>query len=260
MDFKVAQPTDGRSGSHASMTSEMFAPYVAMDSSDNLWFTQDLYKTSHFNINLVAGDPWIYTPCIQDILTWQLHTVEDLDPLSWAFVWHLRAILVQQEPSFAEYMSQLSAPEAVDVLPVMQTIQFPASAINADEGQSNGNWQVLVNMLEQSGVLDARLEEDVILVHGNLSMKEWIDSLWKMHTIEHSSKNCLDFVVFIPGLFHLKMAATDAFWHAQIQLREGRGIHSSSPCWQNRQVHKHTWLLSLASFNTSCNLGWCAGI
>lgn len=36
MDFKVAQPTDGKSGSHASMTSEMFAPYVAMDSSDNL--------------------------------------------------------------------------------------------------------------------------------------------------------------------------------------------------------------------------------
>lgn len=87
-------------------------------------------------------------------------------------MWHLRAILVQQEPSFAAYMSQLGAPEAVDVLPMMQTIQLPASAINADEIQSNGNWQVLVNMLEQSGMPDAWLEEDVILVHGNLSMKE----------------------------------------------------------------------------------------
>jgi len=136
-------------------------------------------------------------------------------------VWHLRAILVQQELSFAAYTSQLSAPEAVDVLPMMRTIQFPASAINADEGQSDGNWQVLVNMLEQSGVPDAKLEEDMILVHGDLSTKEKIDSLRKMCTIEHSSKNHLDFVVFVLGLFHLKKAATDAFWCAHIQLREG---------------------------------------
>src|SRR5882762_4292626 len=222
MDFKVAQPTVGKSGSHASMTSATFAPYAAMGSSDNLRFTQELHKTSRFNKDLAAGDPRIYTPRIRDILPRQFPAVEGLDPLSRAFAWHLRAILVQQEPSFAAYTSQLGAPEAVDVLPVTRTIQFPASAINADEGQSDGNWQVLVNMLEQSGVPDARLEEDVILVHGDLSTKERIDSLRKMRTIEHSSKNRLDFVVFVPGLFHLKMAATDAFWRAHIQPREGR--------------------------------------
>src|SRR5882724_4713607 len=72
MDFKVAQPTVGKSGSHTSMTSTMFAPYVAMGPSDNLRFTQELHKTSCFNKYLAAGDPQIYTPCIQDILPWQL--------------------------------------------------------------------------------------------------------------------------------------------------------------------------------------------
>ena len=145
MDFKVAQPTVGKSGSHASMTSPTFAPYAVMDSSDNLWFPRDLYKTSHFNKDLVAGDPQIYTPCIWDILPWQLHAGEGLDPL---FLEHLCGIFVQQEPSFAVYMSQLGTPEAVDVFPMMRTIQFPVSAINTDEGQSYGNWLIFSNRVE----------------------------------------------------------------------------------------------------------------
>jgi hypothetical protein len=110
----------------------------------------------------------------------------------------------------------------VETLPLTQTIQYPASAINADEAQHDGNWQVLVNMLDQSGVADEKLEENVILVHGDLSTKERIDGLKRMRTIEHSAKNRLDFVVFVPGLFHLKMAAADAFWRMHVQPPAGR--------------------------------------
>lgn len=79
-----------------------------------------------------------------------------------------------------------------------------------------------MSMLEQVGVSDAMLEDNVILVHGDLSTKEQIDALKCMRTIEHSTKNRLDFVVFVPGLFYLKMAATDVFWRAHVQLLAGR--------------------------------------
>jgi hypothetical protein len=116
----------------------------------------------------------------------------------------------------------LGSPEMVQVLPLAKTIQYPANAINADEGQNDGNWQVLVNVLEQSGVPDERLEENIILVHSNLSMKERIDALRKMRTTEHSARNCLNFIVFVPDAFHIKMAATDSFWRMHIEPRTGR--------------------------------------
>jgi hypothetical protein len=117
-------------------------------------------------------------------------------------------------------------------------------------------------MLSQAGVPDSRLENDVILVHGDLSTKERIDALWKMHMIERTAKNQLNFVIFVPGLFHLKMAATDAFWRAHIEPMAGRddpmgffeyirhlrlkgtGKFTSSPefCRLHDTIHHSTWV------------------
>jgi hypothetical protein len=60
------------------------------------------------------------------------------------------------------------------------------------------------------------------LTHSDLSTKERINGLQKMQTIEHSMKNRLNWVVFVLGLFHFKMACTDAFWRIHIEPRAGR--------------------------------------
>jgi hypothetical protein len=62
----------------------------------------------------------------------------------------------------------------------------------------------------------------VTLVHGDLATKERIDGLWKMRVIEHNSKNRLNWVIFVPGMFHLKMACADAFWRIHVSLKAGR--------------------------------------
>jgi hypothetical protein len=128
---------------------------------------------------------------------------------------------LQQDQSFKIYKPLLSLPDPVNLLPITKTVQYPASAINTDEGSNDGNWQVFVNLLEQAGVPDERLEEDIILVHRDLAMKERIDRLHEMRTIESSAKNRLGFAVVVPGLFHLKIVATDAFWQTHVQPREG---------------------------------------
>ena len=175
LDFKVAQPTGRKSGTHVSMTSATFALYTETRPKD-MCFTKGLHATSPFNKDLVPGDPRIYTPRVCNILP-ACTTHSGLYSLSVAFVWHLRAILLQQEPLFDCYQLQLGLPTPLEVLPLMRTVQFPASTINTDESQHDGNWQVLISMLDQSGVCDERLEENLILVHGDLATKERLDGL-----------------------------------------------------------------------------------
>lgn len=66
------------------------------------------------------------------------------------------------------------------------------------------------------------LEEYVTLVHGDLATKERIDGLRKMRTIEHTAMARLGWLVFVPGLFHFKMACTDAFWRVHVEPKAGR--------------------------------------
>ena len=224
MDFKVAQPTSGKMGSHTSMTSATFAPYTQGTTSEDLKFTRELHATSRFNKDNPPGSPAVYTPQIRDIMPRPdvPASVDGLDSLHRAFAWHLRAILIQQDQSFERYRQHLGLPNAIDPLPVTKTVQFPASAINADESSYDGNWEVFVSLLEQSATPEERLEDEIILIHGDLATKEKIDGLRKMRTIEKSAMNRLGFAVVVPGLFHLKMAATDAFWRTHVQPAEGR--------------------------------------
>ena len=64
MDFKVAQPTSRKAGSHTSMTSATFAPYAPGFTPGDLKFTKELYATSRFNKDIPEHSPLIYTPCI----------------------------------------------------------------------------------------------------------------------------------------------------------------------------------------------------
>ena len=93
-------------------------------------------------------------------------------------------------------------------------------------------------------------------------MKERIDGLCKMCTIQSSSKNHLGFAVIVPGLFHLKMAVTETFWWIHVQPQEGHndlngsfeyihylhpketGKFLSSPGFQHLHdsIHHTTWI------------------
>lgn len=77
-------------------------------------------------------------------------------------------------------------------------------------------------LLMQNNIPDDILEEHVTLVHGDLGTKEKIDSLQRMWYIEHTVKNRLGWVIFIPGLFHCKMACADAYWRIHVQPKAGR--------------------------------------
>lgn len=53
----------------------------------------------------------------------------------------------------------------------------------------------------------------VMLVSGDLLTVQHLCSLWALRAEESTSCGRMQFIVFVMGLFHLKMACTDAMWH-----------------------------------------------
>ncbi|KAE9409896.1 hypothetical protein BT96DRAFT_953220 [Gymnopus androsaceus JB14] len=69
--------------------------------------------------------------------------------------------------------------------------------------------------------------EWVILFHGDLLTKEQLDSVHASRSIENSAKARFQHIIFIPGLFHYKMACVDTFWRIWVKPKEGRQDESS---------------------------------
>lgn len=55
-----------------------------------------------------------------------------------------------------------------------------------------------------------------VLFHGNLGTGERIAQVLQCRSIEKTPYNRYQFVIFVMGLFHLKMACTDTVWHILI--------------------------------------------
>ncbi|KIK59955.1 hypothetical protein GYMLUDRAFT_59724 [Collybiopsis luxurians FD-317 M1] len=127
------------------------------------------------------------------------------------FQWLVQEILVEHG-GFSDFKKDLGQPFGIEVLPLdKKDVQYPVTSINADEGTYNGNADVIESLLEQAAVSSSDLEEYLEFFHGDLSTKECIEGLKCMCTIEQTSRNHLSFLIFIPGLFHMKMASADAY-------------------------------------------------
>ncbi|KIJ10207.1 hypothetical protein PAXINDRAFT_164292 [Paxillus involutus ATCC 200175] len=87
------------------------------------------------------------------------------------------------------------------------------------------------------------MSKHVIIIHGDLLTKERMDSIHESRTIEATAKRRFDFAVFIPGLFHFKMACVDALWRIWVQPKEGRTDFASKPGFRRMHdvVHHDLW-------------------
>ncbi|KAJ7921082.1 hypothetical protein B0H13DRAFT_1506201, partial [Mycena leptocephala] len=62
----------------------------------------------------------------------------------------------------------------------------------------------------------------VILFHGDLGTGERLMSLLQRRSIEHSPWERYQYVIYVMGLFHLKMACADAIWRIFEEPTAGR--------------------------------------
>ncbi|EEB94218.1 hypothetical protein MPER_07006, partial [Moniliophthora perniciosa FA553] len=187
----------------------------------DLRFVQELRLTSLYNEDIKPEDRTIITPSFEQILPRTQTpgaTVKD------AMAWHLRAILVEHGgPLFAAFKEKLGHPVAVQALSYEKKDEsYPACAIDANEGTYDGNWDVLEDLYRQRNIPDAFHQDYLTFIHGDLGTKERLDGLRKTRRIEKTEKNRLDNILFIPGLFHVEMAAANAVWRLHVLPSDDR--------------------------------------
>ncbi|KAG1857237.1 hypothetical protein C8R48DRAFT_749020 [Suillus tomentosus] len=112
-----------------------------------------------------------------------------------------------------------------------QKSRINPQAMDVNNSTVAGNIQAIESLMMQGGICDpAEVEDDespdvleyIVLVHGDLGTGERIASLQQHWSIEKTPWRQFQHIVFVPGLFHLKMAAADAIWRALIQPTSAR--------------------------------------
>ncbi|KIK76581.1 hypothetical protein PAXRUDRAFT_169448 [Paxillus rubicundulus Ve08.2h10] len=155
-----------------------------------------------------------------------------LSPQQEVFAWHICDILVHREQYFGNFIAELGEPSGVNEILVHKTEQVPCHTMNIKLTKYNGNIEVMEELLRQGGLGDAGdvgfdmscevdMSEHVILVHGDLLTKEHLNSVHKSRSIEETPKNRFQYLIFLPGLFHYKMACVDALFHTYLQPKGG---------------------------------------
>ncbi|KAG2365345.1 hypothetical protein BDR07DRAFT_1481465 [Suillus spraguei] len=112
----------------------------------------------------------------------------------------------------------ISDPESIDKIPLVQTPLTTARAMDINNSTITGNIQAIVLLLAQGRVHDPAdtnfdppdISQHVVLFHGDLGAGKRLQAAQLQRSIEAIPWDHLQHVIFIPGLFHPKMACVDA--------------------------------------------------
>ena len=154
--------------------------------------------------------------------------------------WKFRADLYAHGPKyFGKFKNSLGLPEEVDQIPVVKMRYAPARSMDVNESTHAGNISAITDLLSQGGVGDPSelTEKDkrtqwiqkttsvlqyVVLFFGDLATAERVMAVLQRRAIEGTPWRRFQFVVFVMGLFHLKMAAADAIWRIFLEPKNSR--------------------------------------
>ncbi|EPQ50063.1 hypothetical protein GLOTRDRAFT_51073 [Gloeophyllum trabeum ATCC 11539] len=133
-----------------------------------------------------------------------------------------------------------------DLLWQRSHLNIHADPKNLPRQYIRGNMDAIINLLQQGGVgmpseqcsedkmdVDSDsgnewtgdiedIAEFVVLMHGDLGTAERVRSILERRAPEKTRWNRYQFVVFIMGLFHLKMACADALWRLLLEKQKAR--------------------------------------
>ena len=196
--------------------------------------SEELWKKSHLNPNWKLSD-------LPSVRTWKdllcLHpedsTIDGLTCCEKFNSWKFLHDLVHYGPVyFRQFCPQLGLPNMVDQIPPIKTPIIPACAMEFSNSTVAGNISTIKNLMEQGGVGDPKDPEIIyevkdmtlyiITFHGDLGMGDCIFTIQLWRSIEKTPWKRFQFAVFVPGLFHFKMACTDALWCIFIQPSKAR--------------------------------------
>ena len=229
MDFKSWSSTIEKPGAtqkHA--TAALVFPMSHGVTPDDLKCADILWKSDPLNPNIPPTER-------RPTYTWR-HCLPKPSPVPGPsqririIAWHFCHALVTFVPGFERFRKDLKTPETILQIPVTKTTHIPCRAMDINPSTNDGQAQVLEELLRQANLGDPTdfpnvedIREHVVLMHGDLGTGERIFGVKQSRSIEAKPVRRLQMVVFIPGLFHLQMAAADALWRMYIAPKD---LHS----------------------------------
>ncbi|KAF8221125.1 hypothetical protein L208DRAFT_1329957, partial [Tricholoma matsutake] len=110
--------------------------------------------------------------------------------------------------------------ETIDQIPVVKMCYAPAHSMDVNESTHAGNIGAMSSLLDQGGMVS--ILNYVVLFFGDLATFECLLGVLQHRAIEGMPWHHFQFVVFVMGLFHLKMACADAIWQIFIKPKHTR--------------------------------------
>ncbi|KAI9437345.1 hypothetical protein BJY52DRAFT_1230190 [Lactarius psammicola] len=229
INFKTSEPTIAHCSSFVSATSATAIPLVGVENVDVLHCSAALWSVDPCNSS-PSATPISFNEF--DLL--KFHVLDTYDrcapdkefsPWQEAFAWHIREILINHGQYFAHLSGQLGALESVFMIPLTKTEQIPMKSMKIKQSLVDGNIKGGLGDptdpgFDTSGDVD--ISEFVLLIHGDLLTKEHLNTVRDSWQIEDTPRDRFQYVVFVPGLFHYKMACVNALWRTYLQSKEGR--------------------------------------
>ncbi|KAF7973123.1 hypothetical protein HWV62_16158 [Athelia sp. TMB] len=245
IDFKTHKPTVERmKDTLTHLTSGTLIGLEHGVTKEDLRCSEMLWEKSHRNPNI---DPSTI-PAPQTVADLEnLHPEVDhpsgLTRRQRYIKWKILEDLYEHGPQyFREFKRDHGLPEWVEKVPVVKMRHAPARAMDINQSKIAGNIDAIANLMEQGGVWDPMegveenggeckdvedMREYVILFHGDLGTGERVLGLQEQRSIEATAYRRYQFVIFLIGLFHLKMACADAIWRIFLKNKEDHNDPSS---------------------------------
>src|SRR5260370_40514053 len=85
---------------------------------------------------------------------------------------------------------------------------------------NDDNIAIVKNLEKQIGTPLDWFGNYVWLCHGDLGTQEWHAATTESHALESSAQERLQYLVTIPGIFHIRMAAVDAIWRVYLHNKK----------------------------------------
>ncbi|KAF8121569.1 hypothetical protein EV363DRAFT_1457439 [Boletus edulis] len=219
------------------LTSGLLFPMVHGVTTEDLRCSQEIWLKSPLNRQVAEEDKppkRTWRDLVHLHLTDHSSTSRHISFNSWMF---LRDLCTHGPEYFHQFQSRIHPPNPIEQIPLTKTPIFATRAMDVNNSTVNGNIHAVNLLLEQGGVTDPSMQSEetdspdlseyVVFMHGDLGTGERLQSAQAWRSIESTPWNRLQHVVFIPGLFHLKMACADAIWRCFILPLAGRGDETS---------------------------------
>ncbi len=112
-----------------------------------------------------------------------------------------------------QYKEKLgNIPSSYTLNPPEKMVQYPAHAMHLKASVNDDNIAIVKSLKWQVGTSPEWYQSFVRLCHGDLGTQERHDATTESRAIESTPQEQLQFLVTIPGCFHIWMACVDAIW------------------------------------------------